>query len=115
MEHIHPPRNNLHNEQNTIHNDNEHTAEHFCASERLRRKYKNEFKRRRKLDDVANNNGDDGNSQSENDHSDIEANKIRNKRWLPEEVRRLVYFSSDSDIRTPKIKNPIDMIMEHIF
>lgn len=50
------------------------TADHYCASERLRKKSKNEFKRRRKSD-------------SETTHSDDHtSNKVRRKRFMQEEV-----------------------------
>lgn len=57
--------------------------EHYCASERLRKKIKNEFKRRRKdIDEIRN-----------KDVSDNSSNKLlksrykwRSKRWLPDEV-----------------------------
>lgn len=64
---------------------------HYCASERLRKKLKNEFKRRRKTDDDENNDGEAVVEQGKRtvmvDEVIQEVNKIRRKRFLPEEVR----------------------------
>lgn len=79
---------------------NNNDDEHYCASERLRRKVKNEFKRRRKysLNEVK---VDDNTEEPKNIISDNRKNSFnkimeenlrhRNKRWLPDEVC-VLYF-----------------------
>lgn len=89
---------------------NEHSSanlnddEHYCASERLRKKVKNEFKRRRKFSLSDNENVDNVNIKSANIISDRSKNsfnaiakengKRRRKRWLPDEVSVKIHFSS---------------------
>lgn len=75
--------------------------EHYCASERLRKKVKNEFKRRRKYasgDESANIVSD--NRRNSFNKLKINDGKHRSKRWLPDEVSRFgtkfVHFHSKS-------------------
>lgn len=75
--------------------DDDADAEHYCASERLRKKFKNEFKRRRKL---VNDNDNFISDRSFNEFVKSSAApaataKRRNKRFLPDEVSiRIFYF-----------------------
>lgn len=59
--------------------DDDENNNHYCASERLRKKVRNEFKRRRKLEGNV-----DSNEQK--DETESPSSRIRNKRWLPDEV-----------------------------
>lgn len=68
--------------------DADANAEHYCASERLRKKIKNEFKRRRKF---VNDNDNSISDRSFNEFVKSTAApaataKRRNKRFLPDEV-----------------------------
>lgn len=60
--------------------------DHDCASERLRKKIKNEYKRRRK--DGAESDDNDFNSDN-SFKQNLEQLKRRSKRFLPDEVRSL--------------------------